>query len=128
MQRNANNGVVDKHHRMDGNAIPRPRENCSTSGAMEGHDSQPSQRRRHLMMMMMMMVMMMMMMISTHVIFRQIVVTFRCISYLVVFQTDRYTHTIYVAGSCSCPRNIRFAGHAEVGRWSYHVLFIYNAH
>ena len=44
------NGVVDKHHRMDGNAIPRPRENCSRSGAMEDHDSQPSQRRRHLMM------------------------------------------------------------------------------
>ena len=37
---------------MDGNAIPRPRKNCSRSGAMEDHDSQPSQRRRHLMMMM----------------------------------------------------------------------------
>ena len=34
-KRKAKNGVVDKHHRMDGNAIPRPRENCSRSGAME---------------------------------------------------------------------------------------------
>ena len=32
---------------MDGNAIRRPRETCSRSGAMEDHDSQPSQRRRH---------------------------------------------------------------------------------
>ena len=44
----AKNGVVDKHHRMDGNAIPRPRETGSRSGAMESHDSQPSQSRRHL--------------------------------------------------------------------------------
>ena len=49
-QRKAKNRVVDKHHRMDGNAIRRPRENCSRSGAVEDHDSQPSQRRRHLMM------------------------------------------------------------------------------
>ena len=54
-QRKAKNGVVDKHHIMDGNAIPRPRENCSRSGVMEDHDSQPSHCRRHLMMMMMMM-------------------------------------------------------------------------
>ena len=52
-QRKAKNGVVDKHHRMDGNAIQRPRDNCSRSGTLEDHDSQPSQRRRHLMMMMM---------------------------------------------------------------------------
>ena len=51
-QRKAKTGVVDNHHRMDGNAIPRPRENCSRSGAMEDHDSQSSQIRRHLMMMM----------------------------------------------------------------------------
>ena len=50
-QRKAKNGVDDKHHRMDGDAIRRPRETCSRSGAMEDHDSQPSQRRRHLMMM-----------------------------------------------------------------------------
>ena len=50
--RKAKNGVDDKHHRMDGNTIRRPRETCSRSGAMEDHDSQPSQRRRHLMMMM----------------------------------------------------------------------------
>ena len=36
----------------NGNAIRRPRDICSRSGAMEDHDSQPSQRRRHLMMMM----------------------------------------------------------------------------
>ena len=30
-----------------------PCETCSRSGAMESHDSQPSQRTRHLMMMMM---------------------------------------------------------------------------
>ena len=52
MQRKAKNGVVDKRHRMDGNAIRRPRENCARSGAMEHHDSQPSEIRRHLMMMM----------------------------------------------------------------------------
>ena len=40
----------DKYHRMDGNAIRRPRETGSRSGAMEDHDSQPSQRRWHLMM------------------------------------------------------------------------------
>ena len=50
-QRKAKNGVDDKHHRMDRNAIRRPRETCSKSGAMEDHDSQPSQRRRHLVMM-----------------------------------------------------------------------------
>ena len=50
-QRKAKNGVDDKHHRMDGDAIRIPRETCSRSGAMEDHDSQPSQRRRHLMMM-----------------------------------------------------------------------------
>ena len=50
-QRKAKNGVDDKHHIMDGDAIRRPRETCSRSGAMEDHDSQPSQRRRHLMMM-----------------------------------------------------------------------------
>ena len=49
-QRKAKNGVVDKHHRMEGNAIRRPRETGSRSGAMEDHDSQHSQRRRHLMM------------------------------------------------------------------------------
>ena len=49
----AKNGVDDKHHRMDGNALRRHRETCSRSEAMEDHDSQPSQRRRHLMMMMM---------------------------------------------------------------------------
>ena len=32
----------------DGDAIRRPRETCSRSGAMEDHDSQPSQRRWHL--------------------------------------------------------------------------------
>ena len=42
--------LVGKHHRMDGNAIRRPHENCSRSGAMEDHDSEPSQRRRHMMM------------------------------------------------------------------------------
>ena len=53
-QRTVKNGVDDKCHRMDGNAIQRPRENCSRSGPMEDHDdSHPSQRRRHLMMMMM---------------------------------------------------------------------------
>ena len=50
-QRKAKNGVDDKHHRMDGDAIRRPRVTCSRSGAMEDLDSQPSQRRRHLMMM-----------------------------------------------------------------------------
>ena len=40
--------VGDKYHRMDGNAIRRPRETGSRSGAMESHDSQPSSRRRHL--------------------------------------------------------------------------------
>ena len=40
---------------MDGNAIRRPRETGSRSGAMEDHDSQPSERRRHLIMIMMMM-------------------------------------------------------------------------
>ena len=39
-------GVDDKHHRMDGDAIRRPRETCSRSGAMEDHDSQPSQSTR----------------------------------------------------------------------------------
>ena len=48
-----------KYHRMDGNAIRRPRETGSISGAMEDHDSQPYQRRRHLMVMTMMMMMMM---------------------------------------------------------------------
>ena len=52
-QRKAKNGVDDKYHRMDGDAIRRARETGSRSGAMESHDSQPSQRRRHLMMMMM---------------------------------------------------------------------------
>ena len=52
-QRKAKNGVDAKYHRMDGNAMRRPRETGSRSGAMEDHDSQPSQRRRHLMMMMM---------------------------------------------------------------------------
>ena len=51
LQRKAKNGVDDKHHRMDGDAIRIPRETCSRSVAMEDHDSQPSQRRRHLMMM-----------------------------------------------------------------------------
>ena len=51
-QRKAKNGVDDKHHRMDGNAIRRPCETVSRSGAMESHDSHPSSRRRHLMMMM----------------------------------------------------------------------------
>ena len=51
LQRKAKNGVDDKHHRMDGDAIRIPRETCSRSGVMEDHDSQPSQRRRHLMMM-----------------------------------------------------------------------------
>ena len=51
LQRKAKNGVDDKHHSMDGDAIRIPRETCSRSGAMEDHDSQPSQRRRHLMMM-----------------------------------------------------------------------------
>ena len=51
LPRKAKNGVDDKHHRMDGDAIRIPRETCSRSGAMEDHDSQPSQRRRHLMMM-----------------------------------------------------------------------------
>ena len=61
-QRKAKNGVDDKHHRMDRNALRRPREACSRnnnpreacsrSGGMEDHESQPSQRRRHLMMMM----------------------------------------------------------------------------
>ena len=37
-QRKANNGVDDKYHRMDGNAIRRPREAGSKSGAMESHD------------------------------------------------------------------------------------------
>ena len=41
----AKNGVDDKYHRMDGNAIRRPRETGSTSGAMESHDSQPSSIR-----------------------------------------------------------------------------------
>ena len=41
----------DKYHRMDGKAIRRPQETGSRSGAMEDHDSQPSQGRRHLMMM-----------------------------------------------------------------------------
>ena len=50
-QMKAKNGVDGKHHRMDGNAIRIPRETCSRSGAMEDHDSQPSQRRRHLVMM-----------------------------------------------------------------------------
>ena len=59
MQRKAKNGVVDKHHRLDRDAIRRSRETDTRSGAMEDHDSQPSQRRRHLMMMMMMMIMMM---------------------------------------------------------------------
>ena len=54
-QRTVKNGVDDKYHRMDENAIQRTRENCSRSGAMEDHNSQHSQRRRHLMMMMMMM-------------------------------------------------------------------------
>ena len=48
-ERKAKNGVDDKHHRMDGDAIRRPRETCSRSGAMEDHDSQPSQRIRHMM-------------------------------------------------------------------------------
>ena len=46
LQRKAKNGVDDKHHRMDGDAIRIPRETCSRSGAMEDRDSQPSQRRR----------------------------------------------------------------------------------
>ncbi len=50
-QRKAKNGVDDKHHRVDGNAIRRARETCSRSGAMEDHENQSSQRRRHLMMM-----------------------------------------------------------------------------
>ena len=33
-QRKAKNGVGDKHHRMDGDAIQRPRETCSRSGAI----------------------------------------------------------------------------------------------
>ena len=40
-QRKAKNGVGDKHHRMDGNAIRRFCETGSRSGAMEDHDSQP---------------------------------------------------------------------------------------
>ena len=51
-QRKVNNGVVDKHHIMDGNAIRRPRETGPRSGGMEDHDSQPSPRRRHLMILM----------------------------------------------------------------------------
>ena len=39
-QRKANNGVDDKYHIIDGNAIRRPRETGSRSGAMESHDSQ----------------------------------------------------------------------------------------
>ena len=46
-QRKAKNGVDNKHHRMDGNEIRRARETFSRPGAMEDHDSQPSQRRRH---------------------------------------------------------------------------------
>ena len=34
MRRKAKNGVDDKYHRMDGNAIPRPRETGSRSEAM----------------------------------------------------------------------------------------------
>ena len=52
-QRKAKNGVDDKYHRMDGNAIRRPRKTGSRSGAKEDHDSQPSQRRRLLMNMIM---------------------------------------------------------------------------
>ena len=37
MQRKAKNGVDDKHYRMEGNAIRRPRETGSKSGAMESH-------------------------------------------------------------------------------------------
>ena len=48
----AKNGVVDKYHRLDGNAMRIPCETGSRSGAMEDHNSQPSQRRRHLVMMM----------------------------------------------------------------------------
>ena len=33
-QRKAKNGVDDRHHRMDGNALRRPSETCSRSGAM----------------------------------------------------------------------------------------------
>ena len=33
-QRKAKNGVDDKHHRMDGDAIRIPRETCSRSEAM----------------------------------------------------------------------------------------------
>ena len=61
--------MVDKHHRKDGNTIPRPREKCPKSVALDDHDSQriysvtyitlyilcdsqPSQRRRQLIMMM----------------------------------------------------------------------------
>ncbi len=58
LQRKAKNGVDDKHHRMDGNMIRKPRETGSISGAMEDHDNQPSSRRRRLMMMMMLMMMM----------------------------------------------------------------------
>ena len=47
-QRKAKNGVDDKYHGMDGNAIRKPRETGSRSGAMEDHDSQHSQRRQHL--------------------------------------------------------------------------------
>ena len=38
---------------LDMNEIRRPCETGSRPGAMEDHDSQPSQRRRHLMMIMM---------------------------------------------------------------------------
>ena len=53
-QRKDKNRVDDKYHRIDGNAIRRPRDTGSRSGAMEGHDRHLSSRRRHLMMMMMM--------------------------------------------------------------------------
>ena len=42
-QRKAKNGVYYKCHRMDGNAIGKPRETGSRSGAMESRVSQPSQ-------------------------------------------------------------------------------------
>ena len=51
-QRKAKNGVDNKYHRMDGNALRRPRETAGGSGEMEIHDSQPSSRRRHLMIVM----------------------------------------------------------------------------
>ena len=50
-QRKAKNGVYYKCHRMDGNAIRKPRETGSRSGAMESRVSQPSSIRWYLMMM-----------------------------------------------------------------------------